>query len=1032
MDSAAVSSTPTFDPADSTFEGAPNKTGYWAKRNTAQNALNRLKKKDPTKYKNAKVRRVDKRKFDIEIPGAPVKQVLPTIEKSGQLPKPGKKRVSVDEAIATIDRDRARFDRDIRQALEMREGSPEREEKLKRMADRVEKRTKQLQLVQEFAEKPLFDDAPGSIIDNEKGGMDINIPGRDAVLSIPKKIGAAWTAKVDQLLAKSGDKITKQAQTSSAIDSVLTALVTKFGLDPTFQQLEQDKKQSNHTMNVLSTRISKAIERIDDVFDAAALGERKSGLTGKALAASKRRAKVGEKAKQRRLKQIAEGGVTAFSDKTVALRLATAEFQKMEKELRARGMLQDHQFRQLNRRERAKALSNPKATKREDMGVKELEDTIDKLRFSALPQKRIDKAIKKLEERRTKLISRLQIHYKNSGVNYLRYIEGQLEQNERYMKRFNLDAMSNKWSKRRQNWKTHVDKKTGIVTVKRPKPSKKSLKKVHNVAEMVRKGLSQEAHDMHLFDLYTNLAKSEEDFEFTDQGAAGPWATVNPDQYPNVDYERMPNNSHFGPLAGMYLEKHIYANMKSDFEEVSKFTKEARKVFRNWKGFKTVWNPATQVRNFISNIALADVVGDVNFLKKSTYIAWGQAFKDFDAVSKGLTPGSKYGKEILNQTTIHENTFQQAELGDSDYISRMGEAFAQVTGPAKLAKFIKFASTSGPLAYQMMEVTMKSVVYSAARERGESITEANKIAERALFNYSEVPPGIKWARNYYQPFVTFTYKAAPAVARAVVRKPWKLAKYYGLVYGAQALAGMMLDEDEEEMEMKKRQLPDYMDRDMLPGMPSHIRLPFQSPDGKDKYLDLSFILPWGAMNEMGEGPLSWVPQALLPNTPLLTVPAALLTNTDVFTLRPITLDTDTNGTKIWKVFARVAKEAAPGVVDPSKMSKILGAFYGDENFQGQQNYSVADAMLDWALGIKVRNMDYMEQSMWRQKELQQKATEIKNEYKKQYTKIMVTQENRFSGNREKALDNILREFNDKMEDIIEEQNYRYMQENDNE
>jgi hypothetical protein len=45
---------------------------------------------------------------------------------------------------------------------------------------------------------------------------------------------------------------------------------------------------------------------------------------------------------------------------------------------------------------------------------------------------------------------------------------------------------------------------------------------------------------------------------------------------------------------------------------------------------------------------------------------------------------------------------------------------------------------------------------------------------------------------------------------------------------------------------------------------------------------------------------------------------------------------------------------------------------------------------------------------------------------------MVTQENRFSGNREKALDNILREFNDKMEDIIEEQNYRYMQENDNE
>jgi hypothetical protein len=1049
-----------FDPTKTELEGTA-KGNPWRSKAAADRALLARSKKDTTKYRDARVIKVTgKKQWQIEVRQEFTGRVVP--DKPFVEPISVGKWRSVDQAIAAIDKSRKEFDLAVAEALKQTPGTKEHTDKIEAMQKRVEKRQKQiarlelkypnaknrknlakartkLQEQMSALEDSGLVSTVGNVLKNERGGMEINLPGRDAVFSLPRKIGEAWTAKVDEALARSGQKIRQVATTSSGIDTVLTGIVTKFGLDPTFRQLEKDKKQSNHTMNVLSTRISKAIERIDDVFDFAQT-ERVSGVTGEKLALKARRAKVGEKAKQRRLKQIAEGGITAFGDKTVALRLATKEFQKMEKELRSRGMLKDHQFRQLNRRERAKALSNPASRdkngniigKREDFGIAELEQTIDELRFSSLDQKKIDKAIKKLEEQRKDIIARLQIHYKNSGVNYLRYIEGQLEQNERYMKRFTLDAMSNKWSKRRQNWKTSVDKETGIVTVRRPKPSKKSLKKVHNVADMVQKGLSQEAHDLHLFDLYSNIAKSEEDFEFTEGGATAPWATTDPNQYPDTEYVQMPNNSHFGPLAGMYLEKHIYADMKTNIEEVSNFTRGVRKVFRNWKAFKTVWNPATQTRNFLSNIALADVVGDVNFLKKSTYIAWNQAFKDFNAVSKGLTPGSKYGQEILNQTTIHENTFQQAELGENDYITRLGEAFADVTGPVQLAKFVRAVAKSGPTAYQMMEVTMKSVVYSAARERGESIQEAADIAERALFNYSEVPPGIRWARNYYQPFVTFTYKAAPAVARAVIRKPWKMVKYYGLVYGAQALAGIMLDEDEEEMEMKKRNLPDYMDRDMLPGMPSHIRMPFQSPDGKDKYLDLSFILPWGALNEMGEGPLSWVPQALLPNTPLLTVPAALLTNTDVFTLRPISLDTDSAGTKIWKVFSKVAKEAAPGVIDPSKMSKILGAFYGDKNFQGQKNYSVADATLDWALGIKLRNMDYMEQSMWRQKDLQKKIVEIKSEYKKQYIKIMVTQEERFSGVRQKAIENIQREFNDKMEDVIEEQNYRFMRENDNE
>ena len=549
---------------------------------------------------------------------------------------------------------------------------------------------------------------------------------------------------------------------------------------------------------------------------------------------------------------------------------------------------------------------------------------------------------------------------------------------------------------------------------------------------MVHKGLTQEAHDLHLFDLYSNIAKSEEDFKFDADNLTGPWATKDPDKYDGVTYsdKPIPNNPHFGPLAGMYVEKHIYADMKSTIEDISEFKKHVRKAFRNWKGFKTVWNSATQVRNFISNIGLAHVVGDVNFFKPATYKLWKQSFVDFKAVDKGLIPDSKYGDEIVNQTTIYENTFAKAELGEGDYLTSLSKILAENTSHAGIAKMVLAAGKIGPKAYQMMEVTMKSVVYSTARERGMNIEDSAALAEEALFNYSEVPPGIKWAKNYYSPFATFTFKAIPAVSKAVIRKPWKMLPYYGLTYGADALARLMLDEDEEEQEMKRRVLPDYMRRDILPGMPSHIRMPFRNKAGDDKYMDLSFILPWGAFTEMSEGPMSWVPQFLQPNTPLLTIPAALLTNVDVFSGQPITLDTDTNGEKIWKVFAQIAGEAAPGQIDPRKMSKIVGAFYGDKNIMGNPKYSVADAVLDWALGIKLRNMDYMEQSMWRSKDLQKKANELKTVYKKRYNDILNRQSDRFEGVQDKALENVMLDFNEKMEGIVEEYNRVFMVEND--
>ena len=115
------------------------------------------------------------------------------------------------------------------------------------------------------------------------------------------------------------------------------------------------------------------------------------------------------------------------------------------------------------------------------------------------------------------------------------------------------------------------------------------------------------------------------------------------------------------------------------------------------------------------------------------------------------------------------------------------------------------------------------------------------------------------------------------------------------------------------------------------------------------------------------------------------------------------------------------------------MDKTIGAFYGDKTpLVRNEGYTVPEAIADWFLGIKIRNINYAEQSMWRHKDLQKRATEVKGEYIKKWNKINGTQAGRHSEeNQRKLNDSILMDFNTKMEDIVEEYHYRFMKDNDN-
>jgi hypothetical protein len=821
------------------------------------------------------------------------------------------------------------------------------------------------------------------------------------LLNLPYEV---WTKRIaDPALGKAKQLIDQTASKYTPIDYILRKFVTAYGVDKHVQDLQYDFDLNKHRSEVMANKLEKEIKEIDGTFKS-----------------DTREITVSDKALNKRLLQIAEGGITSFGNKTAALRKANQKFEELERELRSRGLLRDHQFKDMTRRERARAINR----------VRVLEDKMANQDTDNMKLEDARKQLKRWNKERVDLIGRLQVHYKNSGVNYIRHIKDQVRAQDYMRSKMTVDAMGKKWQKRRGNFQTTYNSDTGLIETKKRKPSK-----LLPTDQLVSKGIKQEAHDQHLFDLYDALASAEDKTTVTKDKKGnpvytlkgvrvkGPWSTDDPSKYPDVKYEQVPKNDNFGPLSGMYVETHIFDDMKNGWNDTSEATKAWKKIYRTWKGGKTVWNPATQMRNALSNLALMHVIGDTNLNDVRKYAA--EAFKTQRQVARNTEPDSVYGKELLHDTTIFgDTTFTQQETG-SDYIE---DFFNSIVGKvAPNSDTLRWLAKSGPEVFQMMEQSMKSIVYMKARNDGLGVKEAGQKAQAALFDYSKIPPAIRTARNFYSPFVTFTYKALPNLAKEVARKPWKALPYYGMIMAADMAAEQFLGEDDEEQENQRRLLPEWMNREMLPGMPSHVKMPFRIND-RDQYLDLSYILPWGDMNSEGEGALSWAPSWSLPNFPVFTSFASMMYNQELFTGQPIVLDTDTGYEKLKKVGEHLYNQLAPAAISTHKANKLVKAFRGDFDTMRDQPEEPLLAVMDVALGIKLRNVDYLEETMWRSKDLQEKQNTLRNDTASKYralTRKNLSQEE-FSEQMQEITETALR----KQNNIVDEMKSRFMKEND--
>ena len=838
---------------------------------------------------------------------------------------------------------------------------------------------------------------------------------------------SAWTRGVDNLGGKAAKYLRTQTLKSSTMTQAAHLLIEDFGLTKAFKQIRKEYERSVHRWVTVASDHAQAIKNIDGVFNTAKkpilstssyefkIGSKSDKVTGK----------FSKAAADLRAKQIAGGSITAFSDKFEAVLKSSRRFERLEKMLTDRGLLGDHQFKRLNKVERAKAnrfLSNTPSKKYPEPGIKQKMEslankyhTLDKKnpKYATMERDIVDE-MKALETLRVEEITRLQIHYKNSGKNYFSIIHDKIQRETQSMNKFKEMKFDKRWALRRDNWSVKYSESGdgSLVLTRQGKPMKspklfdkegQKLKKPATLERMIFKGISTEAKDAFLHDLFNRVARSNR------------W-TLAKGANPKKGFTKMPNDpDSWGALAGRQVEDLIYKELMASHKEISQASKVWNRSIGIWKAGKVVWSPRAQARNFMSNLILGDIIAD---LPIST-----SALKHLYNIKElgKLKHVAKYGKTndpILKafklDTTLMKSTFTANELEDA---MRWLDP-TKLTTPGSAMDAIANAFNKGMLApsrmYGLIEEGMKLTIFRESikrnlkgrkfdellpRDRMKLIDEAENLANAALFDYSKVPPAIRWARQGYSPFITFAYKAVPALAKGFARKPWKALKYFAGMYAVEEAFNLMSGDSPEKIEKEKRLLPFYMQRSMvfvpfmkgtnMPGQDSNIRMPFKNKNGDPVYFDLSFIVPWGDLSE-GSGDLNMGSRSFMPNNPVWNLYRDFSANEDVFLEKPLTISTDTEMETLGKYAWHALKSIQPGIFDAVQKTVQKLKIYPND-WRGRAN-SPGQVIADNFLGLKFRDVNVRDAKIFKYKD--EIHTPLKDAHKNmmtEYNQIFVKQ-----------------------------------------
>lgn len=432
---------------------------------------------------------------------------------------------------------------------------------------------------------------------------------------------------------------------------------------------------------------------------------------------------------------------------------------------------------------------------------------------------------------------------------------------------------------------------------------------------------------------------------------------------------QMPKSAKLGRLSEAYVHPEIFNDLQDAIRVMGEGEKAIKKALAAWKFGKVVASPKTHIRNLMSNSILAHL-GGMPMYEQPVYL-WKAASE--------LKNQGDYWKQAKEEGLLLD-TFTQAELRSIfDSLPDLGGVDSAQDMPAVIGKMQraldagrKVTSNMAKL-YELEEQWFKLAKFIHSQERlGLSPTEAFKDAEKWLFNYSKVT---RFQREYRQslfgaPFATFTFKALPRIAEAAIKTPWRFLLPGAMVFAIEEAARQMIGDSKEEREAKKKLRPEYMQTTDFMGIPNFVRFPFLDEYGREHWLNLTYILPWGDIAEGGD--FMGIPGALRPMShPLTNELAQQIMNYDAFRKDNIVKDKDIEGLGGWDKVLEQAKARGAHLFNTFAPTPVTDVAKGIESMrrepQGRfgrvrdKGVVAADAIA----GVKLYPIDYAEEMLKR-------------------------------------------------------------------
>lgn len=434
---------------------------------------------------------------------------------------------------------------------------------------------------------------------------------------------------------------------------------------------------------------------------------------------------------------------------------------------------------------------------------------------------------------------------------------------------------------------------------------------------------------------------------------------------------KMPDVKTLGPLRGKFVIKGIADDINSIVGGSKNIAFEMYgRGMAAFKFGKVVLNPATHMRNMITNTMLLDMSGTshadqvVLFPQMmSDYIKKGDIYQR--ALKTGAIGGEFYGGDIKKIQEFYTHGSK----------SNIGNWFNTMKIP-----FQKAGNT-----YQAEEQLAKMVKFKDAIEKGASDKVAAEQAQKWLFNYTEIPDAIKIAKQV-APFITFTYKAIPRVVETGVNRPLNLYKYYAAFSAFNEASRKAQDMTPVEYAQELGALPPWMMRS-IGGFPSTLMLPYRDRDGRTQFMNLEYILPLGMAPEViergiGRGGLAEAMGALVGN-PYFTTLSDLISNKnfrgqDIVPFGSTKQEATTK--TIEHLYQQLAPSLAPGIAGLKggySWEKLMDAVHKKKvKFEPDKvKRELTPTVMDILMGLKVTPVDLKRSTIFK---MQQKQRDIRD------------------------------------------------------